>query len=118
MSRARSVASRLTGSRPQKCSILISCTRVITGASLNLVILLALDFELAVAAVQLAVRRSIANVVLAPKLVCDLVKSFLELLELVAHIDHPPAGLLGEPLHLSLAEIAHPRRSIKAAIGA
>src|ERR1700721_2117162 len=79
---------------------------VVSGAGLDFIALLVLDFKLAVGAVELGVGGGIADVVLAAQFGGDLVKSFSELVELVAHVDHAAAGLLGELAHFGLARIA------------
>src|ERR1019366_9486394 len=67
--------------------------------------------------VLLGLGRCIADVVLAGQVRRDLVEGLPQLIELVANVDHSPAGLLGEFFHVALAVVAHPGRKIPAPVG-
>src|SRR5712691_10894664 len=62
--------------------------RIVPSARLDLVILLALDFQLPVAAVQFGVEGRVAEVVLAAQLGGDLVEGLTQFVELVADVDN------------------------------
>src|SRR5579864_3612435 len=81
-------------------------TRVISGAGLDLIALLALDFDLAVGSVFLFVGGRVADVVLAAEFGGDLVEGFAQLVELIADVDHAPAGLLCKLAHITFAGVA------------
>src|SRR5579871_859762 len=91
---------------------------VITGAGLDLVVLLVLDLKLPVGAVELGVAGCVADVVLAAQFGRDLVKGVPELVELVAYIDDAAAGCLGKFSHLTLAVVNHSGAEISATVSA
>ena len=93
-------------------------SRVISGPRLDLIALFILDLELAVAAVEFRVGRSEADVVLAAQLGGDLVEGLLQLVHLVAHVDHPASGGFGQFAHFGFAGVAAAEPAIKSAIGA
>src|SRR5580704_9038783 len=90
---------------------------VIARPGLDLVTLLVLDLQLAVAAVELGIGGGIADVVLAAQFSRDLVEGFPELIELVADIDDPATGLLREFLHFALTTVADAHASVESAVG-
>src|ERR1019366_6588521 len=91
--------------------------RVIPRPRLDFVVLLVLDLQLAVGPIELGIGRCIADVVLAAQFRRDLVEGLPQRIELVANVDHSPAGLLGEFFHVALAVVAHPGRKIPAPVG-
>src|SRR6266498_1122428 len=76
--------------------LILAASGIVSGARLDFVALLALDFQLAVASVEFGVGRRVADVVLAAQFGGDLIEGFSELVELVADVDHAAAGLFGE----------------------
>src|SRR5437899_7609990 len=60
---------------------------VVSGAGLDFVVLLVLDFEFAVGAVDLQIGRDVSDVVLAAEFGGYLIEGFAELVELVAYDD-------------------------------
>src|SRR5580700_6872867 len=101
-----------------RTNLVLRVACVVSRARLDLVVLLALDLELAVAAVQLGVVGSVANVVLAAQFSGDLVESIPQLLEVVANIDQPAPGLLGKLFHFTFAAVTHAGRTVESAVGA
>src|SRR5580704_17535341 len=89
----------------RKTNSVLGVAGVVSGARLNLVALFALDLELAVAAVKLGVVGRVADVVLAAQFGGDLVESVSQLLEVVANIDQPASGLVGEFFHFAFAAV-------------
>src|SRR5579863_740113 len=102
----------------QCCGSVLVVAGVVAGARLNFVALYILDFDLAVAAVELGVVGSVANVVLAAQFIGDLVESVLQLLEVVADIDQAASSLLGKFFHFAFAVVTHAGGAIKPAVGA
>src|SRR5581483_9908763 len=68
--------------------------RVVPRTRLHLVIFFCLDLNFAVRPVALLVGGRVPDVVLAAQFVGDLVERRLQLVHLVPHLDHPPAGFV------------------------
>src|SRR5882762_1718574 len=110
MSSVQAVARSSMGEVPmprRASSILVMLRGVVPGAGLNFIILLALDFQIAVGPILPGVRGCVTDVVLAAQLGSDLIECFPQLVHFIAHVDHPSAGLLGELSHVRLAEVAN-----------
>src|SRR5579864_7151466 len=79
---------------------------VVARARLDLIPLLVLDLDLAVGTVFFRVRGGVADVVLAALFGRYLIGGFPQLIELVGHSDHAPAGLLRQFAQLAFAGLA------------
>ena len=82
---------RKRAARAPNLVLILLPPRVIPRPRLDLIVLLILDLQLAVAAVELGIGRRIADVVLAAQFGRDLVEGFPQLVELVPHVDDASA---------------------------
>lgn len=76
---------------------------IVAGSSLNFVVLLVLNFDFAIAAVERGIGGRVADVVLTSQFGRDLVEGFFQFVEFVSHVDDAPSGGLGQLVHFAFA---------------